>query len=561
MWARCIYRNSIAQFSDERLHREKQVYDIGGCIGNLIVPMQRLRHIDRHSVHIDVDKICNGYGFRPTNVTDALVIHVKAANSSHLNSIGDITPCMRSSQITRFVKFCIAALYSEIPTETDILCILIQISRWLESLDPTLSKPCIFIGCEQGLNRTGYIVVNILVRLYNLNTMDALRRFTHVRPPGITKTHFISSLFKRFGPLTVPVSKCLPPVFFSQKQLMRITGRHTVESRRVHNPVPMRFHTFTEHVAFEALMRDKPNKLIASYLRGHMNTVINALFTLEANHHVDLFTKRFYVGFNKPVPCDTAIAACIKNTPSDWAVSLKADGIHVCILCTQIGTFLLERGRHASPPVTLPDIWRDNDKVPLGCTLLEGERIGDMIWVYDILFSHDMGIGKKTPFRTRYNNLVGLYRHNQPPNICIKPFKRLDRAASLSDLHFPQMPPTDGLVIYSRGSLPCDALIYKVKEQHTVELQVTDRVCYARSGEAGLQTLPIDIVPNYTLITTIDATDGIWECNPVVVQGNLVLFRPIKQRTDTSEPNQIEPTITSCINMTISPFHPSDLFL
>ena len=550
--------NSIARFSNHRLHGEQQVYDIGGCIANLIVPMQRLNDVSKHTLHKDIDKICNGYGFRPKNVTDALVIHIKASSSSHLNSIGEITPCMRSSTVTRFVKFFIAALYREIPSETDIICILARITTWLHSLDSSMSKPCIFIGCEQGLNRTGYIVVNLLVRMYNLPVMEALKRFRHVRPPGITKSHFITSLFRRFESGNVSVVKCLPPVFFSHKQLMRITGRHMVESRRLHNPLPTSFTRFTEHTAFEALMRDKPNKVIASFLQNYLRDIVDNMYTLESGQHADIFTKRFYMGLTKPIPCDQKTGNEIIQAPSDWAVSLKADGVHVCILCTPIATFLLERGKHTSPPVTLPFIWRNTHNIGLECTLIEGERVNDALWVYDILYSKDLAVGKKTPFRARYNKLIGLYRHNPTKDVRIKPFKRISSQLTLASLYFPEMPPTDGLIIYSRESTPTDAVVYKIKEHHTVELQVSERTCYARNSQGALEQLPFDLVSDYTVITTIDATNGLWECKPVV-QKSFIMFHPIKLRMDTNEPNLIEPTITSCIEMTINPFYPNDL--
>jgi len=61
----------------------------------------------------------------------------------------------------------------------------------------------IIVHCTHGFNRTGYMIVNYLMRsskssLEKNFLASALERFSRVRPPGIYKDHYINDLFKYY---------------------------------------------------------------------------------------------------------------------------------------------------------------------------------------------------------------------------------------------------------------------------------------------------------------------------------------------------------------------------
>lgn len=54
----------------------------------------------------------------------------------------------------------------------------------------------ILVHCTHGHNRTGFMIVNYLVRIHNMTVKEAVQRFAAARPPGIYKQEYIDALFR-----------------------------------------------------------------------------------------------------------------------------------------------------------------------------------------------------------------------------------------------------------------------------------------------------------------------------------------------------------------------------
>ncbi|XP_031494224.1 uncharacterized protein LOC116260211 isoform X1 [Nymphaea colorata] len=53
----------------------------------------------------------------------------------------------------------------------------------------------ILVHCTHGHNRTGYMIINFLVRCYGYSVTEAIEAFTAARPPGIYKPDYIDALY------------------------------------------------------------------------------------------------------------------------------------------------------------------------------------------------------------------------------------------------------------------------------------------------------------------------------------------------------------------------------
>lgn len=54
----------------------------------------------------------------------------------------------------------------------------------------------ILVHCTHGHNRTGFMIVNYLVRIHSMTVKEAVQRFAAARPPGIYKQEYIDALFR-----------------------------------------------------------------------------------------------------------------------------------------------------------------------------------------------------------------------------------------------------------------------------------------------------------------------------------------------------------------------------
>lgn len=57
----------------------------------------------------------------------------------------------------------------------------------------------ILVHCTHGHNRTGFMIVNYLVRTQGMTVKEALQRFSAARPPGIYKQDYIDALFRFYN--------------------------------------------------------------------------------------------------------------------------------------------------------------------------------------------------------------------------------------------------------------------------------------------------------------------------------------------------------------------------
>ena len=57
----------------------------------------------------------------------------------------------------------------------------------------------IAVHCTHGLNRTGYLIANYLIKYQNCSVTSALERFTNARSPGLVKYSYVEALYREHG--------------------------------------------------------------------------------------------------------------------------------------------------------------------------------------------------------------------------------------------------------------------------------------------------------------------------------------------------------------------------
>lgn len=60
------------------------------------------------------------------------------------------------------------------------------------------------LHCSYGFNRTGFVIVSLLVEAHGLPVRDALAAFAAARPPGIRHARFVTELLRRYDQDTLP---------------------------------------------------------------------------------------------------------------------------------------------------------------------------------------------------------------------------------------------------------------------------------------------------------------------------------------------------------------------
>ncbi|KAL8224881.1 hypothetical protein R6Q57_017438 [Mikania cordata] len=62
-----------------------------------------------------------------------------------------------------------------------------------------LSNKYVLVHCTHGHNRTGYMIVNFLIRAGSVSVTEAIHIFSEARPPGIYKQDYVDDLYSLFG--------------------------------------------------------------------------------------------------------------------------------------------------------------------------------------------------------------------------------------------------------------------------------------------------------------------------------------------------------------------------
>lgn len=80
----------------------------------------------------------------------------------------------------------------------------------VEEFNTTHKNGTIAVHCTHGLNRTGYLIIQYLVRKLDYSLTDAIRLFTEARQPGLIKYLYIKELYRKLAPKLSPEYPELP---------------------------------------------------------------------------------------------------------------------------------------------------------------------------------------------------------------------------------------------------------------------------------------------------------------------------------------------------------------
>ncbi|XP_074312021.1 uncharacterized protein LOC141647644 isoform X2 [Silene latifolia] len=83
-----------------------------------------------------------------------------------------------------------------VPDNEAVNTFVFEVAQYLSNQPKQQPKKHVFVHCTHGHNRTGYMIVNYLMRTQQATSVtEAIQRFSKSRPPGIYKQDYIDSLY------------------------------------------------------------------------------------------------------------------------------------------------------------------------------------------------------------------------------------------------------------------------------------------------------------------------------------------------------------------------------
>ncbi|XP_022966528.1 mRNA-capping enzyme isoform X1 [Cucurbita maxima] len=86
------------------------------------------------------------------------------------------------------------------------------------------SKKYILVHCTHGHNRTGYMIINYLVRALSISVTQALKTFSDARPPGIYKPDYIDALYAFYHEKKPEMVVCPPTPEWKRSSDLDLNG-------------------------------------------------------------------------------------------------------------------------------------------------------------------------------------------------------------------------------------------------------------------------------------------------------------------------------------------------
>lgn len=130
------------------------------------------------------------------------VLHQQRVLMRELGLVIDLTNTSRyyhpSDWSTKGIKhFKIACKGRDaVPDNESVNIFVYEALRFFHNHKQSGQNKYILVHCTHGHNRTGFMIVNYLVRIQGLTVKEALQRFAAARPPGIYKQDYIDALFR-----------------------------------------------------------------------------------------------------------------------------------------------------------------------------------------------------------------------------------------------------------------------------------------------------------------------------------------------------------------------------
>lgn len=86
-----------------------------------------------------------------------------------------------------------------VPDSLSVNTFVYEVAKFMQSNKMKRLNKYVLVHCTHGFNRTGYMIVNYLIRIQGISVKEAVERFAGARPPGIYKPDYIDALFRCYN--------------------------------------------------------------------------------------------------------------------------------------------------------------------------------------------------------------------------------------------------------------------------------------------------------------------------------------------------------------------------
>ncbi|KAL4187197.1 hypothetical protein AMTRI_Chr09g37890 [Amborella trichopoda] len=110
-----------------------------------------------------------------------------------------------------------------VPDNVSVNCFVHEVLQFMERHKGS-NRKCALVHCTHGYNRTGFMIVNYLVRSHGYSVTDALDVFADARPPGIYKPDYIDALFSFYHERRPKILTCPPTPEWKRPSELDLNG-------------------------------------------------------------------------------------------------------------------------------------------------------------------------------------------------------------------------------------------------------------------------------------------------------------------------------------------------
>lgn len=260
----------------------------------------------------------------------------------------------------------------------------------------------ILVHCTHGHNRTGFMIVNYLVRIHSMTVKEALQRFAAARPPGIYKQEYIDALFRFYHERKPETMLCPSTPEWKRSVSVDLNGNAMEDEDDDGDIMAALQEVEVEH---EVMTNDDIlGDAIPSAQQTDMQKICCMALGIESHGNS-------YFPGSQPVSLDRAHLQLLRQRY--YYATWKADGTRYMMLITRDGCYLIDRKFNFRrvqlrfPKRGLPQGSFESHHL----TLLDGEMIIDTVpetgeqkrryLVYDLMMLNSQS-QIKLPFHERW---------------------------------------------------------------------------------------------------------------------------------------------------------------
>lgn len=327
--------------------------------------------------------------------TPASLVRIQKQKNRMIGLVVDLTNTNRYYREEDWKKLSIHYLKipcrgrDEVPDNATVNLFCYEVKRFYD--DPAHKKKHIVVHCTHGHNRTGYMLINYLIRTeavmsgYIPSVVKKLQQFSTCRFPGIYKEEYIQSLFTNYHELRPSSALC--PSVPEWKNELDLNGEvdadgiiPLAEDEEDGAPVPSPDHTLGVVPSEEKLTNDDVlGDAIPDELQLDLQKIVCSLLNVQTNARVLHFPG------SQPVSLDRKNIQLLRQRI--YYATWKADGMRYMMLLMADGVYLIDRNFRfrrvqARFPIRVHNSGtsKKNEAAPMHhYTLLDGEMVIDLV--------------------------------------------------------------------------------------------------------------------------------------------------------------------------------------